>query len=373
MSMLIRLPGQTWHAPTSRSFDNEAALELLLKQSPDLLPGTAGAPLGVVTQLYVPETGPADLVAVSSTGAIIVVECKLKANPEIRRHVFGQVLAYASGLWRMSYESFDAAYAKQAGMSLHDHVKAAADAASTEFDEVAFRATVAHALAQGNLSMVIAVDEITDELRRTVEFVNSHTLPSLDILALALSYVRDGDVEVLVPTLYGDEAVREKVRQTTNQSTEADFLRAIHEYCDPPIADALRRIYEHTKSYPAIGGPSTGVEGGHFNWGRGKRYPSVTARCLVQGQPVSVWSIYTDPAVTVFAINFEWIAFYNVPEARLSSLAAAMRPLPGVAPLYSQLEAKKWVARPSIPAGPLFAEPSAVDVVIAALDALVAP
>ena len=39
--MLIRLPGQTWHAPTSRSFDNEAALELLLKQSPDLLPGTA--------------------------------------------------------------------------------------------------------------------------------------------------------------------------------------------------------------------------------------------------------------------------------------------------------------------------------------------
>jgi hypothetical protein len=347
-------------------------LELLLKQSPDLLPGTAGAPLGVVTQLYVPETGPADLVAVSSTGAITVVECKLKANPEIRRHVFGQVLAYASGLWRMSYERFDAAYAKQAGMPLHDHVRAAADAASTEFDEVAFRATVADALAQGNLSMVIAIDEITDELRPTVEFVNSHTLPSLDILALALAYVRDGDVEVLVPTLYGEEAVREKARQTSKQCTEANFLSAVDEYCEPPVADALRRIYEHTKTYPSIGGPNTGVEGGHFNWGRG-RYPSVTARCLVEGQPVSAWTIYTDPARTVFAINFELLASHNVPEARLSALATAMRPLPGVAPLYSDLEARQWQRRPSIPAGPLFAEPVAVEVVIAALDALVAP
>jgi hypothetical protein len=370
--MLIRRHGQPWHAPASQSYRDEAALELLLKESPDLLPGAAGAPLGVVSQLHIPETGPADLVAVSSAGTITVVECKLRANPEIRRHVFGQVLAYASGLWRMTYGEFDAAYSKRAGMPLHEHVGAAAEAVSSDFDEVAFRAAVAEALAQGNLSMVIAVDEITDELRRTVEFLNSHTVPSLDVLALALAYVRDGDVEVLVPTLYGGEAVREKTRQTLKQWTEADLLNALAEYCEPPVAEALRRIYEHTKTYPSFGGPNIGVEGGHFFWGRG-HYPSVTAWCPVEGKKVAAWSVYTDPAGTVFAINFAWIASHNVSEARLAALADALRPLPGVATLYSDLEARQWGRRPSIPVGRLFAEPGAVEIVIAALDALVGP
>jgi hypothetical protein len=41
-------------------------------------------------------------------------------------------------------------------------------------------------------------------------------------------------------------------------------------------------------------------------WGEG-RYPSVTAWFDVSGTNVAVWSIYTDPAKTVFAINFEWM------------------------------------------------------------------
>jgi hypothetical protein len=54
--MLIRHGGERWHAPASESFNDEATLELLLKESPDLLPGTQGAPLAVVSQLYIPET-----------------------------------------------------------------------------------------------------------------------------------------------------------------------------------------------------------------------------------------------------------------------------------------------------------------------------
>jgi hypothetical protein len=56
--MLIRHSGKGWESPAVTSYDDEAALETLLLESPDLLPGGDGAPLAVVSQLYVPQTGP---------------------------------------------------------------------------------------------------------------------------------------------------------------------------------------------------------------------------------------------------------------------------------------------------------------------------
>ena len=44
-------------------------------------------------------TGKADVVIVDASGDITVVECKLAANPEIRRRVVGQLLAYSSAIW----------------------------------------------------------------------------------------------------------------------------------------------------------------------------------------------------------------------------------------------------------------------------------
>lgn len=59
--MLIRRQDGKWHSPTAERFDDEAALEQLLKESPDLLPQTAGALVAVVGQLYVPDPRPVDL------------------------------------------------------------------------------------------------------------------------------------------------------------------------------------------------------------------------------------------------------------------------------------------------------------------------
>jgi hypothetical protein len=367
--MLIRRPNQSWHAPGSESFDDEAALELLLKDSPDLLPGSSGAPVAVVSQLYVPETGPVDLTAVSSSGAITLVECKLRANPEIRRSVLGQVFAYASGLWKVSYADFDAAYAKRAKMPLAEHVRLAADAHSVDFDEDAFRTAVEQALAQGHVSLVIAVDSITEELRRTIEFVNAHTQASVDLLGIALSYVKDGDIEILVPVVYGDEAVREKARATTRQWTAPEFLAALKEYVTPAAEAGLVRIVESARTHPPLGADE-GVESGHFYWGTGK-YPSVTAWYRVGDAIAAVWSIYTGPDRTVFAPNFEWMAKRGISVDSMRAFAHALRPLPGCAPLLEDLEAKAWRKRPSIPVDPLFSDAKAADAIMTAITDLV--
>jgi hypothetical protein len=62
---LIRHPGGGWHAPSVTSYSDEQALELLLEQTPELLPGQDTALVTVVRQLYVPLTGPVDLFAAS--------------------------------------------------------------------------------------------------------------------------------------------------------------------------------------------------------------------------------------------------------------------------------------------------------------------
>lgn len=115
--MLIRTTGETaWRTPKVTSYADEAALQALIRQSPDLLPGADGAPMAVATEVPIASIGYADIVGVDAAGDITVVECKLRANPEIRRQVVGQVFAYASGLWGLSYEEFDAVFASGAAI-----------------------------------------------------------------------------------------------------------------------------------------------------------------------------------------------------------------------------------------------------------------
>ena len=139
--------------------------------------------MAVVSELSVPEAGYVDVVGVDADGAITLVECKLRANPDVRRHVVGQVFAYAAGLWGLDYDAFDGAFASRAGMPL---ARRMAELAPEGWDEKAFRTSVAANLAAGRFRLVIAVDQITDELSRIVRYLNEHTTPEVQILALEL-------------------------------------------------------------------------------------------------------------------------------------------------------------------------------------------
>ncbi len=97
--MLVRRAGEpAWRSPTVTTYSNERAIQTIIEQAPHLLlPGSDESRLAVATELAL-EAGYVDVVGVGADGAITLAECKLKANPEIRRHVIGQILAYASGL-----------------------------------------------------------------------------------------------------------------------------------------------------------------------------------------------------------------------------------------------------------------------------------
>lgn len=101
--LLIRRNGEEWKKPDVTVYDNEAALQELLAGSPDLLPGIKEGTAVAATEFPAPGTGSADLVCVDIDGEITIVECKLKANPEMRRHVIGQVFTYAAAIASMDY------------------------------------------------------------------------------------------------------------------------------------------------------------------------------------------------------------------------------------------------------------------------------
>src|ERR1700730_5175709 len=114
--MLFRTSSdEPWRELHATHYADEASLEELLRKSPELLPGAAGGSVAVVSQLAVPNVGVADIVVVDRAGSLTRVECKLRANPEVRRWVIGQVFAYAAGLWELGILDFDRLWRARAG------------------------------------------------------------------------------------------------------------------------------------------------------------------------------------------------------------------------------------------------------------------
>src|ERR1039457_1228641 len=87
-------------------------------------------------------------------------------------------------------ESRSASYVRlsaRVGVSLTAGAEAAALGAPVDFDPVAFEEAVTARLQAGAFQLVIAVDSITDELKRTVSYLNQHTSASVSVLALELT------------------------------------------------------------------------------------------------------------------------------------------------------------------------------------------
>jgi hypothetical protein len=343
-----------WRSPAVTAYDDEAAIQNLLAQTPDLLPGAEQHRLAVAREVAL-EAGYVDVVGVAPDGAITLVECKLRANSEIRRHVVGQVLAYAATLWELDYEAFDQAFAARAGMSLAHAVQQVAD---DDWDEETFRAAVSANLASGRLRLIIAVDQITPELQRIVRFLNGHTTPELEVLALELRYVADSGVEILFPTVFGQESAQSKGLTPAGQKwTEERFFTALGAVASPSELLTARRLYAYAQN-----------RGATLLWGVGP-LPSVSARLPVAGKPVSLITLYEWPkGQGKLAINFEYLVG-NASTEQVERLTAALRAIPGCAERLVGLEDAGFKKRPTLPLD-LLARPEIADAVLRALDTL---
>jgi len=93
----------------------------------------------------------------------------------------------------MPFEDFDRRWRQRTGIGLADLVANEAAQHGFAWDRDGFAMAVASNLNDGRFTLVEAVDEITAELRRIIEYLSAHTLGDLDVVALELGYVAEGD------------------------------------------------------------------------------------------------------------------------------------------------------------------------------------
>ena len=349
--------------PVVASYQDEAALELLLEQSPDLLPTSSqGEPVLVVRQLR-SLVGPIDLTVINRFGDITLVECKLRANPDIRRTIVGQLFAYAASLWELSYDELDRLFRTRKNRGLAESMAEAVATIGGDWDESTFRDRVAANLQSGAARLVFAVDEITPELERTVMYINAHTADRLQVVALELQYLADEGVELLVPKVFGQETAERKAADSHRETgprarwTADDVLSALREGGRPEVATAIGRLVTWT------------LANGGSGEGSGAQ-PSFNAWLQIAGQWVSTWSCYTRERT--LTINFGTLV-RKVPRDRLELLARDLRAIPGINASLEGLEQSGFKKFPGLPLDEVAGRVDTIDAIVRALDRLIGP
>lgn len=328
--MLIRTIGESdWREPEVNSYDSEGALQALLASSPALLPNASDS-LAVVREFSV-TVGYIDLVGVDANGDLLLCECKLERNAQARRAVVGQLLSYAGALWKLPAEQFLAEFERKLEGSVTD---ALAECDSWT-DEETFHANLRRNLESGRFRLVVAVDRITDDLKETIEYLNSHTSDGVSILALEISHVRDGTTEIVFPNTFGEETARAK---TTRRGTwdENAFLAALEATAPSETVEDFLRFWNYAKAeFQTFFGEA--------------RYPSAGIIVPIDGVDPVMFTIYTGEQATVISVNFAWLRQKGVSAERMSQIATFLRQrFPGCLSDLEGLEQSEFRRRPGI-------------------------
>lgn len=188
-----------WWPLAPAAYPAEAALHDLVEGGPQMLP-LAGSPrLTVLGREVRLGTGYADLIAVESSGRLVIIEVKLAGNAESRRAVVAQVLSYAGYLQGLSPDQLESQVLARhlpPGGSVLAAVEA--DDQQQVLDPAAFKDRLARALAEGSFRLVIVLDSAPDELVQLVGYLQS-VADKVDIdLVTMTAYEVDGS-QVLVP------------------------------------------------------------------------------------------------------------------------------------------------------------------------------
>ena len=182
-----------WHTLEPAAYQAEAQLHDLVESAPQMLP-LAGSPRLIVLGREVRlGTGSADLLAVESTGRLVIIEVKLAGNAEARRAVVAQVLSYAGYLQGLDPEQLES-------QILGKSVLAAVQASDQQHvvDAEDFRDGLARSLAEGSFRLVIVLDSAPDELVQVVGYLQSIT-GKIDIDLVTVSAYDMAGSQVLVP------------------------------------------------------------------------------------------------------------------------------------------------------------------------------
>lgn len=203
MSIIISKKGQNARRLQRASIQQEEYLQEYVHNNPDVLPLDElkdNLRLLILAREFNTASGPIDALGVDADGEIYIIEAKLNKNAD-RRRIIAQALDYGAALWASS----EALMQRLSGSEWRTRL--------TEFlgDDEAATATHLAAVQQnaitGRFWFVVLMDRLDDRLRELISFVNANS--RFKILGVELNLYQDGDLEILIPTMYGAEIAKE--------------------------------------------------------------------------------------------------------------------------------------------------------------------
>ena len=296
MRILIRnSKTKEWKFAESIRAKAEAELQKLLVESPSLVPvdeiREGFSPLiFAVSEFGLPGSRNTDVLAFSADGDISIIECKLAINPESKRRVIGQILEYAAYLWEMDYDEVNARIRHLKDKDLSELVEGAVAAG---WDEESFRDGLKQSLESGSFILIIVVDEINEDLKRTIRYVNECSESAFSLHALEMRRFQTDFVEILIPHLYGASSKAPETKR--KQWTEEEFFRVLGEKtADPKVVTVAEELHKWAKKEADRIWLGTGIETG-----------SITFHYLKDGKTISVFTIYTNGRIS---LNYGWLS-----------------------------------------------------------------
>lgn len=217
MDLLVKEEG-VWVPAAPVGFQTEADFQDLVQQTFERTLASQGdRPAVIAREVSTPEGGRIDVVAVDQDGVLTLCECKLDRNAGSRREVLGQVLEYGGSLHGMKFGDFRRLISDRLDTDLMDAMR---ERAGDDFDPVAWKDAVARSLTAGSFRLVIAVDQLTDVLKQTVLYLNDRA--SFSVVVAELRRVAHDGIDVLAPSLFGEEAAQRKLPRRSTSPTVRD-------------------------------------------------------------------------------------------------------------------------------------------------------
>lgn len=335
MKVIWRQKDKDWEIAFGKSYKDEAQLQSFLAEYPSMIPFEDVSeeiphPRVMLREVGLPGSGSTDIVGVDEEGGISILECKLATNPEVKRKVVGQVLEYAAFLWRKPYGFLDEVAKLRLQKPLAEAMKATlTDELLQDWSEADFVQSVSDRLQSGDFRIIVAVDAINDELRRTIEYLTEG--PSrLSIFALELTYFASGDQEILVPHLHGSTAAiagSAHGKGRVKWDEERFFADARQRNLSDEVItgmESLLRFAEDTAST--------------VYWGRGKGTGSFTYYVLRDDKIFSLFSVFSDGRL---AINFGYLK-HKIPTDFLATYRDSLRRIPSMNDLPMREDFNYW-------------------------------
>lgn len=310
-SYIINDDGTTKEMNKIRCKNENIELQRLLLKNLNLIPGDQINPdepcrwLLIKDEMPVPDPSTGtnrwsiDFFIVDHKGIPTFVECKRHDDSRSRREVIGQMLDYAANGQYYWNATELIQYASESALKKDkklDHYLYELDSEVTDIED--FFEQVENNLKEGQLRLIFFLEEAPVELKSIVEFLNRQ-MERTEVLIVEAKQYQKENTKIVFPVLFGYTEQARMVKKSVTVKTastkkwnEQSFYSELEKNSPnkTQIAQSLMKF-------------GLSVTGRNIEWGSGKERGSFTARLVIAGHRLSLFSVYTTGELS---INIGW-------------------------------------------------------------------